>query len=146
MMRQRTIGFGLVVVLLFVVGCSQSSTMPMATVTGTVTYNGEPIDNVSVTFLPESGARSAAGLTDSSGKFTLSTLETSDGASPGVSKVVLTETPDGSPPMPGEPGFDTWKPPEQRFPMKYTEPENSGFTAEVKMGEANDFTFAMTDE
>ena len=145
MMRQREIGFGLAIVLLLVVGCSQPDTMPMAKVTGTVTYNGEPIDNVSVTFIPESGARPAAGLTDASGKFTLSTLDPGDGASPGMNKVALTETPDGSPPMPGEPGFDTWKPPVQRFPIKYANPEESGFTATVIMGQ-NDFTFDMTGE
>jgi hypothetical protein len=110
-----------------------------------VTYQGQPVAGASVAFIPQQG-RPASGMTDASGKFTLSTFDTGDGALLGSHKVMITEAPSDNEPMPGEPGWDKWKKPKQRFPTKYSDANRSGLTAEVKAGEANEFTFDMTNQ
>lgn len=85
---------------------------------GAVTYNGQPIEGVSVAFVPASG-RPAAGITDASGHFTLSTFGTGDGAVLGSHKVALADKVDDAQPMPGEPGWEKWKNRKARFPKMY---------------------------
>jgi hypothetical protein len=145
MICEKVIGFGLAIVLLFVVGCGRHpGTQPTAKVTGTVTYNGQPIERVSVVFTPESG-RPASGVTDASGKFTLSTFAPGDGALPGLHKVGLREAPDIDMPMPGTPEAAGWQPAKAHFPEKYADPAQSGFTARVQLGKRNEFRFDMSD-
>lgn len=145
---QRTWAFGLAlaIVLFIVPGCGrQPGTEPTAPVTGTVTLDGQPIAGVSIAFIPQRG-RPASGLTDASGKFTLSTFDTADGAVVGSHKVMITEPPDDAQPMPGEPGWEKWKQPKARFPAKYRDANQSGFTAEVESGKDNEFTFEMSSQ
>lgn len=119
---------------LVVVGCGQSDTVK---VTGTVTLNGQPAENVEVTFLPK-GGRPASGVTDSQGKFELSTLKPGDGAMPGESVVTLGEyyPPGKPPPMPAGGG-----PLPSRFPQKYSDTVSSPLNAKVERGGKNDFSF-----
>jgi hypothetical protein len=141
----KATGLGLALVLVCVAGCGKPGTAPTAEVTGTVTLDGSPIEGVGVTFLPQEG-RPASGVTNASGQFTLSTFETGDGAVPGRHKVAIGEQPDESEPMPGTPEAANWKPPEARFPEKYSNPEESGFEAQVEPGKPNTFTFDMVSE
>jgi hypothetical protein len=137
---------GLLLVLLSTIGCgARPGTAPTARVSGTVTYQGKPIEGVNIAFVPTSG-RPASGVTDASGRFTLSTFGTGDGAVLGSHKVVLAEMPDDAQPMPGEPGWEKWKNRKLRFAKKYADPELSGFTAEVKSGTKNVFSFDMTSQ
>ena len=145
MTRRRAMGWALALVRVWVAGCGEPGTAPTGKVTGTVTLDGTPIDGVGVTFLPEEG-RPASGVTDASGQFTLSTFETGDGAVPGRHKVAIGEQPDESEPMPGTPEAANWKPPEARFPERYSDPEKSGFEAQVESGKSNTFTFEMVSE
>lgn len=57
------------ILLIALAGCGNGSLRP---VEGIVTLDGKPIDNVIVSFSPESGGTSGAGVTDAQGKFTLS--------------------------------------------------------------------------
>lgn len=133
----------LVLAMLGALGCGRApGTAPTARVTGTVTFQGKPVEGVNVAFVPVSG-RPAAGVTDASGNFTLSTFATGDGAVLGLHKVALAEMPDDAQPMPGEPGWEKWKNRKARFPKKYGDAELSGFTAEVVSGKKNVFTFDM---
>jgi hypothetical protein len=135
---------GLAFVVLSTIGCgAQPGTAPTAKVSGTVTYQGKPIEGVNVAFVPTSG-RPASGITDASGHFTLSTFGTGDGAVLGSHKVALAEMPDDAQPMPGEPGWEKWKNRKARFAKKYGNAELSGFTAQVESGKRNVFTFDMT--
>ena len=143
--RATRLGLSVVLVLVGVVGCNaKPGTAPTLKVTGTVTYNGEPVEGASVAFIPENG-RPASGTTDASGKFTLSTFESGDGAVPGKHTVAISEQPDESEPMPGTPEAENWQPSEARFPEKYSDAKQSGFTAQVELGKTNEFTFDMTD-
>lgn len=66
--------------LAYLVGCGSDggSAVTLAPAGGTVTFRGAPLPDATVTFVPESGPI-ATGITDLSGKFTLST-----GSRPGV--------------------------------------------------------------
>lgn len=141
------LGLGVVLVLGCVVGCGDSGTLPTVKVSGTVTYNGQPVEGASVAFVPEKGPP-ASGETDASGKFTLSTFETGDGAVPGKHTVLISEpSPDIE--LSGEEDYeyDYSEPDESagRFPAKYGDLGTSDFTADVKEGGEGDFTFNMTD-
>src|SRR5436305_1919061 len=77
-----------VLVSVGLVGCSQSETVA---VTGTVTVNGKPADQVEVAFNPKKEGRLTTGVTDAEGRFTLSTAKANDGAIPGEYVVTLGE-------------------------------------------------------
>jgi len=130
MTRQFAMWFG-IALLAGLAGCDRPGTAPTVKVTGAVTYNGAPIEGVSVGFIPDKG-RPASGLTDDEGRFTLSTFRTGDGAVPGKHSVSVTEgPPDTPPPMPGTPEAKMWRPPPPRFPRRYSDPRTSGFTADT---------------
>jgi hypothetical protein len=79
-------------------------------------------------------------VTGTQGKFTLSTFSPGDGAMAGEHKVTIVQYyPPGEPP-PMTPG-----PLPSRFPIKYSDPTHTPFTAKVERGGKNDFTFAMED-
>jgi hypothetical protein len=136
--------FAAALALLAVLGCGKSGTVPTIAVTGTVTHNGQPVEGVSVGFIPESG-RPASGLTDAQGRFTLSTFASGDGAVAGSHKVVITEAASEPEPMPGTPEAENYKPRESRVPAKYSSEATTPFSVQVEVGGKNDFTFDMTD-
>ncbi|MEM7455789.1 MAG: hypothetical protein AAF456_15660 [Planctomycetota bacterium] len=85
-----------VVLLLFVAGCGGEAVPELATVSGTITMNGEPLDQVKVTFMPDAergnGGRSSYGETDENGRYTLTYQlpgEPQEGAAVGWHKVCL---------------------------------------------------------
>ena len=95
----RSAGLAAASAFLCLAGCGESAgpvdrerTVP---VTGTVTYNGTPVADASVSLVPETPVGEAAskkgafGKTDASGKFTLTTFEPGDGAVPGNYKVTV---------------------------------------------------------
>lgn len=69
--------FVLITNILLLSGCSRSD-LKLAPVDGVVTYNGTPLANATITFVPEKGPI-AMGTSDKSGRFKLST-----GARPGA--------------------------------------------------------------
>ena len=72
---------------LSVLGCGASGPATHA-VTGTVTYQGSPVEGATVGFSPAAGeVRSAVGVTDSQGKYQLTTFEQDDGAMEGTYRV-----------------------------------------------------------
>jgi hypothetical protein len=117
-------------------GCSQSDTVE---VTGTLTMNGQPVDQAEVMFNPKQG-RLATGVTDGSGRFKLSTAKPDDGAMPGDYVVTLAEyyPPDKPPALPRGGGLLP-----SRFPQKYADPAKSPLTATVERGKKNDFQFEV---
>lgn len=147
------------------IGCGGGSDRPeMIPVSGTVTYNGAPVEGATVSF-GSAGAknRSPSGVTDSSGKFKLTTFDTNDGASVGDYVVTIakfeaeaaTDMAAGSSPekmkemmdkqqamMSGKAAAEK---PKAILPTKYADGKTSGETRKVVAGEANDFTFALTD-
>jgi hypothetical protein len=112
----------------------------LAPVSGTVTYNGEPLADAMVAFDPEEGGRIASGKTDEDGRYRLTTVEGYDGAIVGrhgvtVVKVAPTPAPHISDPDAGKP----------LIPEKYFDASTSELTAEVVEGENNVFDFELHD-
>jgi hypothetical protein len=78
----------LVTVGIVLTGCSNSSRPPTYPVTGTVTSQGKPLAGAAITFVPTGeGGEAASAMTDSDGKYALTTWEAGDGARPGQYRV-----------------------------------------------------------
>jgi len=167
MFRSNWICLLCLVTLAGLVGCPRGKPgLKTVAVTGTVTLDGQPVDGASVAFSPKApDGKAAVGLTDSSGKFTLKTDGTTEGALPGSYTVTVSKTSGGSadsaamqPPsgqMSAEETAAMAKKAEEMMrgggaveakdllPAKYKSPATSGLTAEVKKGGENNFTFEL---
>lgn len=116
---------------------------PVACV-GTVTFNGKPLSDVQVRFVPDvsTDGLGASALTDQSGKFKLASLsprgEPIDGAVPGKYKVIFSRMvlPDGSPwtPSPDSQEGPATAGAREALPLKYSDPARSKFLIEVVAG------------
>jgi hypothetical protein len=106
----------------------------MGRVHGTVTIDGKPLASGSVVTLPNSG-RGARGLI-TNGEFDLGTSGTTDGAIVGKHKFAVSaqEQQQGGPEGPAG---------KLLVPERYTNPETSGFTFDVKPGD-NNFELKLT--
>ena len=149
--------FALALVMLVsvgVLGCGAKGglegTVP---VTGTLKQKGAPLEGATVTFVAVTkGVRAASGVTDASGQFKLTTLQSGDGAFPGDFKVIVTKTEVVGKVYTSEEANAYYtqnktRPPAPEFKdlvdKKYGNTETSGLKATVKQGEANDFTFEI---
>jgi hypothetical protein len=131
------------VTVLAISGCSGVKTPPVGQVGGIVTLDGQPLTKGQVQFVPDSSkgtkGRMAGGLIGNDGRFSLTAFKPGDGALVGFHKVVVIceeEMPAFDPKSPPPP-------PKSLIPIRYTDANTSGFTAEVKSGAKNDFTFAL---
>ncbi len=116
----------------------------MGRVSGTVTYDGKPVDKGRVTFTPvsgegDSGGTSAMGPIESDGSYSLTTFNTGDGAMAGqhiVTVVVPIEDIDElNKPRPD--GSIAYKLPKELIPQKYNDPKSSPLRNTVVAGENN---------
>ncbi len=133
MKLKRNIAFLAVCTLLSFAGCAggeSDGTPELGLVTGTVTMDGAPLANVTVTFNSSDG-QASFGTTDAEGKYELTYRGDAKGAKIGDHKVVI-ETPLEAPPEPG------YKDP---IPAKYN--SKTTLTAIVKAGE-NTIDFDLT--
>jgi len=153
--------------LAFLVGCAdKGADVGTTAVTGTVTLDGQPVEGAGVSFSPKSAdGRAAAGKTDASGRFSLTTVTSGDGAMPGSYAVAVSKTSGGGSAAPVLTPQDPASMSEEEraafmasvqesqkasaeikdeLPAKYKSAATSGLTAEVKQGEKNDFTFELT--
>ena len=74
-MYKKIIGLFCVALMVTLVGCGASHP-PLTIVTGTVTYDGEPLADATVAVMPDGGdgtSKPADGVTDASGQFKLRT-------------------------------------------------------------------------
>ena len=111
-------------------GCAkQDGDLPeVQPVSGSVTYNGKPVDNGSVTFHSESARKPATGLLDKQGRFELTTFARHDGAEVGKYRVtVLAFDQSGSGDDEGLAAYS--------IPLKYTQEKTTPLEAEVKEGD-----------
>ena len=90
-MHRNQYVIGLLLILAFLPGCGNR--FPVTKVTGTITWNGEPVENAMVTFIPDSSSGTVAtAQTDKSGKYVLKTYlgdQTAYGAFSGGYKVTI---------------------------------------------------------
>ena len=94
LMRKCAVALLSLLPLTLLSGCGGGSDRPETVpVTGTVLYNGKPVEKAIVSFSCEGAPRSATGVTDAEGKFTLSTFGLNDGAIVGT-HVITVNKPD----------------------------------------------------
>jgi len=128
---------------------------PAIPVTGTVTYDGKPLEQATVVFLApvpgKSRSLAAVAITDAAGRFVLRTYRDHDGAIAGRHQVTVhksvTVSPGDRPLSPNEQG-DILDTPVVRhlIPQKYSTPDTSGLTAEVAPRSDNRFSFVLEKE
>ena len=134
-------------------GCSSSHPATFS-VTGTVLYQGKPVDGATVIFGPSAGSgKIASGQTNAEGIFSLSTFRRNDGAVAGNYVVLVTKIQDsaGITDEEAEAFLKAGKKIPQPqiihvLPRRYDDAFRSGLSAEVTAAGPNDFTFELTDE
>lgn len=113
-------------------GCGDSNP-PVAKVTGTVTYKGEPVKSGTVTFMPKGGRPGYGTIVD--GKITeVSTFGAKDGAPVGTCQVTVQSI---------EKGADMYAPTKSNLPDLYNDPAKSGLSTEIKPGVTNEVKFDL---
>jgi len=141
--------------LVLVIGCSDASGLAKRyPASGTVTYNGQPVEKGNVGFIPDApDGRSATGAI-TNGKFTLTTATPDDGALPGTYKVtVISQDRDNTELQAVAKGGQFHH--DEKFakavasaknlvPARYKLPDTSDLKAEVKP-QSNTFTFELKD-
>lgn len=70
-------------------GCGRGDKLPLVDVSGTVTLNGQPLEDATVVFYPIAGGRPSVGQTDESGFYDLKYVENQTGALAGRHKVSI---------------------------------------------------------
>ena len=149
------------------IGCSNPDSK-YTKVEGVVTYNQQPVAEATVTFLPVSPGsdiESAAGRTDASGRFSLTSsgaVRGGQGILPGEYHVVVTKTrvpsdPDNEAFEQGTITYDELQerksrrapyqsqPTKNLLPEKYARPDQSNLRAKVEKGKNQTFNFDLTD-
>ena len=151
-MRRNLLLFVVASLSVSLIGCSD--TIRTVNVTGTVTFNGEPLEGAQVNFSPVTpgeDARPAFARTDANGRFRLSTIggTVDAGTTPGEYMVSITRMvtgtvivePDGGPGASSPSGF--MPPPQSLIPRHYGDPTTSNLTATVEARGANVFNFDL---
>lgn len=139
-------------IVVSVSGCGGGGGLPSGdtgTVTGSVTYNGQPVpQGTTVVFLPAGGGAGAVmanGTVDEAGNYSL-TMRNGPDILTGKYMVGVTPPPTGTEMTPDE-IMQMDKPPETPpppFPAKYLSAETSGVNMTVAAGE-NSLDITMTD-
>lgn len=152
--RERLLIVLLVLITLIFSGCRQDG-IPVEKVIGTVTLDGKPATDFTVSFIAKDGkTRAAVGRTDNNGEFEMLTGGVNqNGVMPGdyyvtFSKYILV-TPDGQEAKPFKFNPDGSAPPDQKLtkkylvPLKYSDTEKPLFEAVVESGKINRYTFDL---
>jgi len=147
-MTRCLVAVPIIALALGVLGCG-SDGPDMAPAGGVVLYNSKPLADANVVFTPPTG-RPAVGVTNSEGRFQLTTVDAHDGAVIGSHVVTITKSekveipPEGNQ-RPLDP--DKIPTPKRLLPAKYGNPRESGLSAQVAAdAAANDFKFELTGE
>jgi hypothetical protein len=120
-------------------GCGAAGGTPteLIPVKGKMTYKGQPLAKGVVEFEARDYGRSASGDLQPDGTFVLTTFKDGDGVVPGRHRVFVTGT--------GLPGKTANKKSRELVPVKYTQPNTSGLTAEVDR-DHTEFAFELKDD
>lgn len=154
--RRPSVVRGLILIALSValpLGCGGDPNKPkLGRVSGTVTYNGEPVPKGIVTFVPTDSAtgQSATGEIGPDGSYELTTFTQGDGAVLG-NHLVLVQSMEmdpsiegGSMPIPDAQGNLPIDPPKYLVPAKYSSTSTTDLNVTVESGR-NTHDLALTD-
>jgi hypothetical protein len=139
----RVFGSSLCAVVLL--GCDRAPEGPdTIAVSGTITYQGRPVEGANVIFHPTDASATLASqaVTDANGRFELATHvgagKFKPGIEPGKYAVAITKLDTAS-------ISTTLAPPKNLLPLKYANQNTSGLTADVARAQENNFDFALSD-
>jgi len=118
--------------LVTLAGCG-SDAPPIGLVSGTVTHNGKPVPNLTVSFMPENG-RPSWGMTNSEGYYSLHWDEDHDGAEVGTHKVSVAYIPGSQAEEVGRSKVAPATPEDRKEVLKKYGIETSPLTQQVKPG------------
>lgn len=146
--------FGLTIVALVICsGCADSNKLDRVPVTGRVTLDGNPLEEATILFRPETG-RSGRGKIENGIIVSTGTYDIDDGVVPGNHKIAIQPIPD-IPINPaglidGDPSQARPQRPRRenrsvRIPSKYGNFDRSGLTAEITNGD-NELTIELTSK
>lgn len=149
-------------VFLASLGCGGSDFPEPIPVSGSVSYQGEPVEGAKVSFLSQTGGRSASGTTDASGEYSLTTFNTNDGAIPDDYAVTIAkyDQADTGANIDAESDTDIGSDYDammkaaasgsgdvdkeaSKLPEKYADPAESGMSRTVAEGQPNEFNFEL---
>lgn len=133
-----------------IMGCGQKNPLGVAETTGKITLDNAPLADATVTFIPktEGAGKRANGTTNAQGIYKITTqgAEGAMGAVPGEYFVTVTKNvPEVVEVVSEEDKASSTAPPKiiKHVADKYGDPANSGLTATVVAGKANEFNFTV---
>jgi hypothetical protein len=107
-----------------------------------VLFDGQPLANASIQFIPQGKGSDATGSTNERGEFVMSTINPKDGVMPGSYKVVINPPLIAAAPQQfassAEAMLAKTPPPKSavpNFPAKYTKPDQTPLTQDVPVKE-----------
>ena len=121
--------------LLLAAGCSSDHGVQLAPVSGTVEYQGQPLEGAEIVFYPEQG-RPAYGRVRGGQIQEVSTFDPNDGVTVGKCRVIVRAL-QGS--------TDMYTPSKSLIPARYANADASGLTAEIAPGEKNVLSLKLSD-
>jgi hypothetical protein len=113
--------------------------------------NGTPVADANLSFQLADGSGSAAGVTDSQGRYELTTFAPGDGALPGQYVVAITQfekPPKGVGVPDDHPDYDPNAPPfvpKNLLPERYAAAHSSGLTATITEGPNEGVNFELSN-
>lgn len=135
----------LIVVVASVVGCGASSDPNNAPVSGKVTLNDQPAGMCELTYIPQGDTKGngGKGLTDSTGRYEIRSLQGKPGIAVGSYKVVVNRrlNPDGTPPKPDESPIESQA--RETLPPTYSSADRTTLTVVVPAGGTKTADFAL---
>lgn len=139
-MSRRCLAYGTLLLALAVApGCGSGDSLNRQAVSGTVTLDGQPLDQGTIEFVPTDAQGLLSGSLITSGNFA---VPADKGLPPGKYTVRISSAEaTGGPAAPSGADLDNSQPAKERIPAKYN--SESELTAEVTDGGANTFTFDL---
>lgn len=138
----KTCGLVLLALSAAFIGCNKTEQQPLLEVEGVVLIDGKAAEGIRVSFMPDSrkGAKgpTSSGVSDSNGKFKLTTDTGKQGAVAGWHVVVLSDNK-----IPQLEQEEEKEPPTTRVPAKYSSLTKTDLFKEVKTGNTK-FELAIT--
>ncbi|MCC9605742.1 carboxypeptidase-like regulatory domain-containing protein [Blastopirellula sp. JC732] len=136
---------------LVISGCGSKMMPGGVEAKGVVLLDGTPLEGATVIFSPIGDGRSANGMTDAEGAFSLGTIEPSDGILPGeyqvaIIKSIVDESRSTVDPMAVQEKTGQFPPSPPNInivPRKFANPQKSGLKANVSEEGATDLKFEI---
>lgn len=150
-LKEGSICLSLCLAWAVITGCGQNRHPELRQVSGTVTHEGQAVEDATVAFINESSSRIASGRTDAEGGFYLTSYDDNDGALPGEHVVVISKTEEleDAPSLSMDEALKTRRSKrtaaKHLIPAKYASRDTSPLKVTVTENGPNQFALELTD-